>query len=118
MRFLRFVFSLALLLAVAVGVLVYIGWYEVAADKPHTDAVEWFAEQVRDRSIETRARGVQVPKLDDEAMVRDGAGHYAGMCADCHMAPGESDTSFPDASIRTRPGSPRRTTSRPPSSTG
>jgi len=97
MRFLRFVFSLALLLAVAVGVLVFIGWYEVAADKPHAQGVEWFAEQVRDRSIEARARGVQVPKLDDEAMVRDGAGHYAKVCAGCHMAPGDSDTSFPDA---------------------
>jgi hypothetical protein len=57
MRFLRFVFSLALLLAVAVGVLVYIGWYDIAADKPHAQATEWFIDQVRDRSVEVRARG-------------------------------------------------------------
>ena len=44
-----------------------------------------------------RARGVQVPRLDDEAMVREGAEHYGAMCAGCHMAPGATDTSFPDA---------------------
>ena len=97
MRFIRFVVSLALLLALAAVVLVYIGWYDVAADKPHGEAFAWFADQVRDRSIEVRARGVQVPRLDDEAGVREGAEHYAAMCAGCHMAPGESDTSFPDA---------------------
>ena len=97
MRFIRFVISLALLLALALGVMVYLGFYEVAADKPHTRSVAWLVEQARDRAIEVRARGVQVPRLDDEAMVRDGASHYQELCAGCHMAPGETDTSFPDA---------------------
>ena len=97
MRFIRFVISLALLLALALGVLFYMGWYEIAADKPHPRSVAWFVEQVRDRSIEVRARGVQVPRLGDETMVRDGASHYQARCAGCHIAPGETDTSFPDA---------------------
>lgn len=67
---------------------VYFGVFNVAADVPHSALVFSAIELVRDRSIAVRAKDVQVPALDDPALLADGAQHYAAMCADCHLAPG------------------------------
>jgi mono/diheme cytochrome c family protein len=47
---------------------------------------------VRDRSIAVRIKDVQVPPLDDPELVADGAEHYAAMCVDCHLAPGDEQS--------------------------
>ena len=39
-------------------------------------------------SVRTHALGIDVPDLDDPALVERGAGHFQGGCAPCHGAPG------------------------------
>lgn len=81
----------AVLLAAIMLVGVAVAWgglYNVAADAPHWRATTVFLEQVRDRSVAARSATLVVPNLADPALIRDGAGHYAAMCAGCHLAPG------------------------------
>ena len=89
------IFSL-LLLFVLEGVLligfIWSGFYNVAADDPHTRPVFSMMETLRDRSIHARSRDVAVPRLDDQALILKGAGQYAAMCTGCHLAPGMGDS--------------------------
>jgi mono/diheme cytochrome c family protein len=79
---------------VAVGAsAIYLGAYDFAADVPHTQPVYWLLEEARERSIEVRAKGITVPSdLSDPKRVQLGAGHYAEICAGCHLAPGMKRT--------------------------
>src|SRR5207237_4714233 len=43
--------------------------------------------------ISARTRNVEVPDLRDEQLVLKGAGQYAAMCANCHLAPQQQDRS-------------------------
>jgi mono/diheme cytochrome c family protein len=77
--------------AAALGV--YWGLYNVAADVPHTQSVFRLLETVQARSIAVRAAGIVVPgDLTDPGRIASGAGHYAGMCSGCHLAPGMKRT--------------------------
>ena len=51
----------------------------------------------RERSIEVRARDIEVPNLKDEALIRTGAGNYNAMCVGCHLAPGVDQTELSQA---------------------
>jgi mono/diheme cytochrome c family protein len=73
---------------VVVAVFISIGAYDFAADSPHTAFVRKLIGVARERSIEVRATSVKVPPLNDPAMIREGAAHYAEMCVSCHLAPG------------------------------
>lgn len=78
--------------ALGVTGVVYFGLIDVGADKPHLAPVHAFLSTVRERSIEVRSRDIQVPDLDDEALIRAGAGNYDAMCVGCHLAPGVAET--------------------------
>ena len=67
---------------------VYSGAYDVGADRPHTAPMQALLTVLRERSIERRAAGIQVPALDDPKRLHEGAEHYSAMCVDCHLAPG------------------------------
>jgi len=103
-----------LVLAAAAAAFVYSGAYNVAADEPHWPITERILHALRERSIETRARELVPPDLRDEKRVVAGAGHYAEMCASCHLAPGIADTELrqglypkpPELASRA-PGDPR-----------
>ena len=82
--------SLSVLL-IGAGI-VYSGVIDVGADEPHSPAVLALLETARERSIAVRASRLQVPDLDDEALVRSGAGNYDSMCIGCHLAPGVGET--------------------------
>ena len=70
----------------------YFGVVNVGADDPHFPAVHAFLTMARDRSIEVRSRNIEVPNLDDQALIRAGAGNYNSMCIGCHLAPGVAET--------------------------
>jgi mono/diheme cytochrome c family protein len=53
-------------------------------------------ETVRDRSIAGHASGIAVPELDDESLIRAGAGNYDAMCTGCHLKPGLEKTEQSD----------------------
>lgn len=88
---------------------VYSGLFDVAADTPHSRFVYRMIETAREQSIERHARDLTVPgNLADTERVRRGAGNYAAMCAECHLAPGKADSEirmglYPEPPDLTRP---------------
>lgn len=75
----------------------YSGLVNVGADDPHFPAVHAFLAMARDRSIAVRANDIEVPDLQDEALIRTGAGNYNAMCIGCHLAPGVEQTELSQA---------------------
>lgn len=91
--------TLALACVVAVfGVagVVYFGLINVGADDPHSGPVHAFLDAARNRSVEVRAKDIEVPDLNNEAQIRAGAGNYDSMCVGCHLAPGMAPTELSD----------------------
>ena len=68
------------------------GVYEIGADAPHWGITARMLEYARERAVERRAARIEVPPLDDAALIAQGARHYAAMCTDCHLAPGVEDS--------------------------
>jgi len=88
------IWLLGVLLLIVVGKAVFIwsGAYNIAADEPHWWLTARVMDTLRDRSIAARAADIAVPKLDDESLIRAGAGNYDAMCAGCHLKPGLEST--------------------------
>lgn len=87
----RTVFALLLFAALLAGTLlvfIYSGLYDVAASTPDAGVVGWALGTIQSRSVHRRAEEVQVPPLDDPAMVRRGFALYHQLCVTCHGAPG------------------------------
>jgi mono/diheme cytochrome c family protein len=83
----------AVLAAVVAAGLVYMGSFDVAADKPHSEPVFWLMNTVRDRSVAIRAAGIPVPSdLAGAKRIASGAAQYDEMCRLCHLAPGVKRT--------------------------
>lgn len=66
------------------------GLYNVGASAGHWPITTWFLKFALRNSVETHAIGIEVPPLDDPALVFKGMGHYGGGCAPCHGEPGEA----------------------------
>src|SRR3546814_18201370 len=84
--------GLSVIAVLAVAGFIWSGLYNIGADDPHTGPVYSALETLRERSIAVRANELQVPNLDDQARIVQGAGNSAAMCAGCHLAPGMSAT--------------------------
>jgi mono/diheme cytochrome c family protein len=81
---------------IAYFVVAYTGAYAVGADVPHWGITEQAIGFLRDRTTEKRAADIKPPPLDDPALVKEGAEHYAAMCTGCHLAPGMSSSELRD----------------------
>ena len=69
------------------------GIYNVGADDPHLPMTYTMLTQLRDASIAARSSQLTVPKdLLNPARITQGAGNYAAMCTQCHLAPGMAST--------------------------
>jgi len=88
--------ALIVLVAIAVGIWIWSGNYDVGADSPHWTITKKLIGEVRERSIDTRSAGIKVPNLDDPALIELGAKHYKEMCTGCHLAPGMGDSELRD----------------------
>jgi len=66
--------------------------YDIGADTPHSEPVHETLEILRERSIAVRAVDIEVPPLDDPALIAAGAQHYSAMCSGCHLAPGMEES--------------------------
>jgi cytochrome c553 len=75
-------------LVIGGGLFIESGYYDIGADDHHTKWVLDLIERLRERSIEVRARRIQVPMLEDPRRIEAGAQRYATLCAGCHLAPG------------------------------
>ena len=89
MRFLAFIAGLGIVVAIAAGVFFLGGFFDVAATEEDNPVVKWALIHVRTASIDRHAGGTPPLKLDDPAVIRDGARAFARAgCANCHGAPG------------------------------
>ena len=84
-----------LVIAVVVALLgvigyAYSGLYDVSASSSHSSLVDWLLSTASHASIERRASDIEVPNLDDEALVLAGINDFNSMCIGCHGAPGKS----------------------------
>lgn len=93
MKYIKVTLVLLLVFALGVGAFVWSGIYNPGADNPHWEITYALMETSRESSIEHYASAVAVPaNLDDPRLILEGAGHYAAMCASCHLAPGKKDS--------------------------
>jgi mono/diheme cytochrome c family protein len=84
-----FVLVLLLVLAAFTGIFVYLGFYNIGADAPHSGLVYNALQELRERSIESRSRDIKPPAdLNNPKRIAAGAGLYAEMCTGCHLGPG------------------------------
>lgn len=84
--------SLLVILVIVTGIFIYAGFFDVAADKPHSDAVYRLLQTIRLRSIATRASDAVPTDLADPKRIAAGAAQYAEMCSGCHLGPGVKRT--------------------------
>lgn len=73
---------------VALFVIAWLGIYNVGASRGHWPITEWLLEFGMRHSVATHSLSVDAPPLNDENMIRLGAAHFHGACAQCHGAPG------------------------------
>ncbi len=81
--------AILVLVVLGAGAFIWSGGYDVAADDPHWPLTAYVLKAVRERSIAMRASGIVVPDLDNESLIRNGAGNYDAMCAECHLRPAQ-----------------------------
>lgn len=90
----RWIAGVVLVLAAAAAALVYSGIYDVSANDQHLWPTYWTLRAAMERSIEVRARRLQVPPLDDAQRMARGFGLYREHCVRCHGAPGVAPEPF------------------------
>jgi cytochrome c553 len=80
----------ALLLGVVAiaAVTVISGIAPIGASSGHWRITAAILDFAKVRSVSTHAWGIDVPPLEDEALVLRGAGHYEAACLPCHGGPG------------------------------
>jgi mono/diheme cytochrome c family protein len=84
-----FTLLLAAGLGAAAGYALYrSGLYNIGATAQHLQPVYSLLEGGMKHSVRHHARKVAVPRLDDAAQLRRGAGLYGAHCAQCHGGPG------------------------------
>ncbi len=85
--------------AIAIGALVVVGFaysglYDVSARSPHSGPLDWLLSTTSRASVARRAKGVDVPNLDNDDLVLAGANDFDAMCVGCHGKPGKSPTAL------------------------
>jgi mono/diheme cytochrome c family protein len=88
--------TLAILGGIGAAIFFFGGFFNVAADHPDPDVVNWAIVQVRKASISWRATDrPPAGLLDNPAMVQAGALAFAQIgCVDCHGEPGVQSARF------------------------
>lgn len=92
MRFLRRLLAVVVLVLVVFAGWLWSGSYDIGADAPHWNVTAKLISVLRERSVDTRLAAIKVPRLDDPALIAEGAAHYSEMCTQCHLAPGMSNS--------------------------
>ncbi len=75
-------------LLLSISLYIWFGIYNIAATDKHWGITNAILEILRDRSIETRLEGIDIPDLSDPMRIASGAANYDAMCAQCHLSPG------------------------------
>ena len=97
LKFLALIGLLAIMAGIGATVFFFGGFFDVGADHPDPDIVNWALIQVRKASIERHATDRPPGSLDDPALARAGASAYSRRgCVDCHGGPGVEPAKFSD----------------------
>ena len=83
-----FVIAVFIALIFVVG-FVYSGIYNVSASSPHSGLANWLMSTTMHASVDRRAKDIEVPNLDNEALQLAGINDFDSMCAACHGAAGQ-----------------------------
>jgi hypothetical protein len=97
MRLLALIGALGIVGAIAAGVYFFAGFFNVGAGWEDPAPLRWALVQTRQASIARQSESVDAPpiKLDDPAVVRDGAHEYDEHgCTNCHGGPGVTWAKF------------------------
>ena len=60
-------------------IFIYSGWYNVSANEQENGIMKWVLNTTKDRSIESRLKGITVPDLNNLSMINEGFKHYNEM---------------------------------------
>jgi mono/diheme cytochrome c family protein len=86
---------LASLVGIGAAIFFFGGFFDVAANHPDPDIVNWALIQVRKASIARHATDQPPASLEDPALVRAGARAFSQVgCINCHGAPGVKPVKF------------------------
>lgn len=83
-----------LLAALAAGLVVYLGLYNVAATREHPALVYSVLHTVMRQSVGARAEGIRAPDLAQADRIRRGFALFREHCVQCHGAPGVAPQPF------------------------
>ena len=76
-------------LIISAGLYLFLGYYNVAATKPHSKVVEMMLHSISERSIKRNSERVKNPyDVNDRDLYVKGFKEYDEMCVQCHGAPG------------------------------
>ena len=85
--------TLLILLIVVAAIVIYGGFYPIAASEPDPPGFATLLAAASDHAVERRSEGLKAPAFS-AADVREGAGHFKGMCQRCHGGPGAPREDF------------------------
>lgn len=89
MRYIKITIALILVFTLGIGLFIGSGLYDIGADNPHWKITYALIQAMRARSLDYHSSEIIVPSnLDDPQLILKGAGQYAAMCTNCHLAPG------------------------------
>jgi len=79
----------ALLSIFAVGLFLYAGLFDVSATTQHSAFTKWLMTSTMHASVERQGKSVDVPDLNNKALILEGINDFEAMCVACHGAPGK-----------------------------
>lgn len=85
--------TLLVVLVVIAAVIIFGGFYPIAASEPDPPVIGSLLAATSDHAVERQADGIKAPAFS-AADIREGAGHYKGMCQRCHGGPGVQREDF------------------------
>lgn len=88
--------SVLLVLASVAAVVVFAGFYPIAASGGHVPVVGWVLEKTMHNSVSRQASDLTAPQLSRSAILGGGS-HFKGMCQQCHGGPGAMPEPFATA---------------------
>jgi mono/diheme cytochrome c family protein len=94
MPFVFLALGIALGAALAAAVFMILAFGDVAASGEHRASTLRVMETGLHQSVRRHARGIDAPRLDDEALLGRGVALYREHCVQCHGAPGVAPASF------------------------
>lgn len=93
MKHVKIALVLIFVFVLGIGIFIGSGLYNIGADSPHWKITYAVIKVMRERSLDYHSSGITAPSnLNDPQLILKGAGQYAAMCTNCHLAPGKKNS--------------------------